>query len=262
MKNEISEPRERFTDRVQDYVRARPSYPVALIEFLNREVRLRDLVAADVGAGTGLFSELLLEAGARVEAVEPNAAMRAAAIERLSGWEGFASRDGSAEATGLGAASIDLVACAQAFHWFDIAATRREFARILRPGGQVALVWNQRRRDPGFNEAYDDLQREFGGAEHVAVDERRARAYGALPQFFGPAGFTREVFPQHQDLDREGFAARFFSMSTAPSVDDVADRAKARRALDAVFDRFAVAERVRINYDCLLYFGSLGEVST
>src|SRR5580704_17335722 len=144
------DPKERFSSRVDDYVRYRPGYPAALYAWLAAEGRLdAGSVVVDVGSGTGILSRGLLESGgARVVGVEPNAAMRAAAERSLAGQPRFESVDASAEATGLPAASADLVIAAQAFHWFDPPRARVEFARILRPSGLVALVWNQRSDSP------------------------------------------------------------------------------------------------------------------
>jgi len=139
-------PTTRFSDRAADYVRYRPDYPAAAIDRMLAGLRTPpEIVAADVGAGTGISARRLAERGARVWAVEPNAEMRAAAAPHpLVTWH-----DGTAEATGLDRASVDLVLCAQAFHWFRPPEAVAEFARILRPGGRLAIVWNRRdRSDP------------------------------------------------------------------------------------------------------------------
>src|SRR4051812_29902068 len=130
-------PTERFSDRARDYVRFRPSYPSEAIDEVLRGLPA-GIVCADVGAGTGISARLVADRGVKVIAVEPNAAMRGAATpHELVEW-----RAGTAEATGLGTAAVDLVVCAQAFHWFDPARALEEFHRILRPGGRVALMWN------------------------------------------------------------------------------------------------------------------------
>ncbi|MGH2570868.1 MAG: class I SAM-dependent methyltransferase, partial [bacterium] len=130
------DPRGRFTDRAADYVRYRPDYPAAAIDHvLNGLGDPSRLTAADVGAGTGISSRLLAERGTRAVAIEPNAAMRAAAEPhpRVE-W-----RDGTAEDTRLAAASMDLVLCAQAFHWFRQEEAVAEFARVLRPRGRLVV---------------------------------------------------------------------------------------------------------------------------
>lgn len=139
----MTDPTARFSNRARAYARARPSYPEETLAILRAHHGLvvspaaGPSVVADVGAGTGIFTRLLLDAGARVFAVEPNADMRAEAERALFGpsYAGrFTSVDGRAEATTLEPASVDLVVAAQAFHWFDVEAARLEHARILRPG--------------------------------------------------------------------------------------------------------------------------------
>src|SRR5208282_2924056 len=119
-------------------IRYRPGYPPALLDLLREECGLHsDHVVGDIGSGTGFLSELFLKNGNRVYGVEPNAEMRAGGEEYLSSYANFTSVDGSAEATTLPASSVDFVAAGQAFHWFDPQAARREFLRILKPGGWV-----------------------------------------------------------------------------------------------------------------------------
>jgi len=138
-------PTERFSSRVEDYVRSRPSYPRAAIDLLATRCALSPAaVVADIGSGTGILTELLLESGARVIGVEPNDAMRAAAEARLGAQARFRSVNGTAEATTLPPASIDLLVAGQAFHWFDVDKARREALRLLRSAGFAALLWNER----------------------------------------------------------------------------------------------------------------------
>ncbi len=151
MEPDDPDPTRRFSDRADDYARFRPSYPAAAIDAILLGLRPpAELVAADVGAGTGIATQLLAERGVRVVAVEPNAAMRAAAAPhpRIE-W-----RDGVADATGLADGSADLVVVAQAFHWFDVARTTREFQRILRADGRLAIMWNRRSVDDAFTLGY------------------------------------------------------------------------------------------------------------
>src|SRR5262245_33155757 len=148
----------RFNDRAADYVRYRPTYPAeavqAILDGLGPPERL---VAADIGAGTGISARLLADRGVRVLAVEPGDAMRSAAAPHPNGsWVG-----GRADATGLRSASVDLVLCAQSFHWFQTPDALAEFARILEPQKRLAIVWNRRSAvDPltaGYRQAILDV---------------------------------------------------------------------------------------------------------
>src|SRR5229473_3113962 len=144
----FADAKKRFSTKVADYVRYRPSYPAAVVDLLRADCGLRsEHVVADVGSGTGILAKLFLENGNHVFGVEPNDEMRFAGEEFLSAVKNFSSVAGSAEATTLPDASVDFVSVAQAFHWFEPAATRREFLRILRPEGTVVIVWNDRELD-------------------------------------------------------------------------------------------------------------------
>ena len=132
---------ERFSSRVENYIKYRPSYPAAVLELLSSRCGLgAGSVVADVGSGTGILTELLLETGAAVFAVEPNLAMREAAERNLNDYGRFRSIDGTAEATTLAQSSVDLITASQAFHWFDHPRFFDEVRRIARPGAVVA-VW-------------------------------------------------------------------------------------------------------------------------
>ena len=175
----MRDPKRRFSDRVDDYVRFRPGYPRALLEFLERMCNLGlGRAVADIGSGTGIWTRLLLESGARVIGVEPNHAMRAAAEGDLGRNDRFVGVDGSAEATGLADASVDLVTSAQAFHWFEPTRTRAEFKRILKPRGAVALIWNQRKDTP-LNRDYEVMLERFA-PEYAQVRERMFQNIGSI----------------------------------------------------------------------------------
>src|SRR6185369_15193535 len=140
------EPTERFSSRVGNYVRFRPSYPSQVVDVLRKECELTpDSLVTDIASGTGIFTRLLLGNGNRVFGVEPNHKMRHAAEEYLSNYPKFVSVAGTAEATALASHSIDLITCAQAAHWFNREKTLPEFQRILKPSCQLVLIWNDRR---------------------------------------------------------------------------------------------------------------------
>src|SRR5262249_28331902 len=159
----------------------------------------------DVGSGTGILTEPLLARGHVVYAVEPNAGMRAAAEARLTRYTRFHSIAGRAEATTLANASVHLAVAAQAFHWFDPAAARQEFMRILRPGGWVALAWNTRRTTSAFLAAYEQLLQRFGTDYAEVNHERIDRA--VLAGFFGKR-FETTAFDNRQECDFEALKGR------------------------------------------------------
>src|SRR5205814_7614202 len=150
--------------RVGNNGRYRPGYPRVVAEMLEGECGLSHAsVVADVGSGTGILSELFLRNGNRVYGVEPNREMREAGERLLSDYENFKSIEGRAEATTLDGGSVDFVTAGQAFHWFDLEGARREFSRILRPGGWVIAVWNDRRLSGSpFLEEYERMLLEYG----------------------------------------------------------------------------------------------------
>jgi SAM-dependent methyltransferase len=249
------DPASRFDGRVDDYVRGRPAYPESLFDAL---IELAGLApgdaVADIGSGTGVASAPLLRRGVRVFAVEPNVAMRTAAVRWLGGDPGFASVAGSAEATGLADGSVDLVLAAQAFHWFDAGRARTEWRRILRPPCRVALVWNARRAGgTPFLAAYEALLLRFG-TDYREVGHRgvgRAR----LAAFFG-AEPEHLRFENAQELDEAGLRARLLSSSYIPAAgQDGHDEMLA--ALAALFAAHQAEGRVRIEYDVDCFLGRL-----
>jgi SAM-dependent methyltransferase len=134
---------ERFSGRVQAYLAYRPRFPRGIVPFLREHGALpEDAVVADVGAGTGMLAEIFLEAGHRVLAVEPNGEMLEACRVLATHEPALEVVEGSAEATALPDASVELIAVGRAMHWFDWPSAHREFARILRPAGWVLNASN------------------------------------------------------------------------------------------------------------------------
>jgi SAM-dependent methyltransferase len=213
----MSDAKERFSNRVDNYVKHRPSYPEGVVDLLARECGMDETAAvADVGSGTGILTELLLARAGRVYAVEPNRAMREAAEARLGASPGFTSVAGSAEATTLPEGSVRLVTAGQAFHWFDHGAARREFARVLEPGGWVALIWNVRDVEATpFMAGYEALLRTHG-TDYEQVNHRGI-GEAELDAFFGPGRFRLATFSNTQTFDRAGLEGRLLSASYVPA---------------------------------------------
>jgi SAM-dependent methyltransferase len=252
-------PTERFTDRAQFYARWRPGYPAALGEFFKGDLGLNSEDAvADVGAGTGLLSRVLLKVAGLVFAIEPNSAMRAIAENELGEHPGFLPIPGTAEATGLPDHSVKLVAAGQAFHWFDRPKAKVEFARILEPGGSAALVWNDRRCiGHAFGDAYDRLLADFRNDSRAG---RRGRLNVAeqqqLTDFFAPHGFQVAAFENHQSLDLQGLTGQVLSMSSIPLPGEARHEELIGR-INQIFAVHQVGGIVSIVYDTRVYFGKL-----
>jgi len=249
------DPTDRFSDRVALYVRYRPGYPEALLRALADEAGLGAAsVVADLGSGTGISAEMLLRSGCQVHAVEPNGPMRRAAEEALGDNPRFHSVDGRAEATGLPDDSADLVTAGQAFHWFDLPATRAEVLRILRPAGRAAVFWNARLTDTTpFLRAYEALLHRFG-TDYAEVDHTRFDE-AAMAPFFG-GGFETRVFPNAQEVDFDGLRGRLLSSSYVPAAGQPGHEPMLEE-LRRIFDEHQHEGRVRLDYDTRLHLGPL-----
>lgn len=252
----ISNSKQRFANRVADYVRYRAGHPQAVLDLLRAACSLQpDHIIADVGSGTGLLSELFLENGNCVFAVEPNDAMRQAGEEYLRAYERFTSVKGSAEATTLADASVDFVSAAQAFHWFDQDAARREFLRILRPGGWVVVLWNELQTDAtSFLRDYEAFLQAFG-TDYRAVTESYPRV-AQMNSFFAGAHYHQHALPHHQEFDFDGLGGRVRSSSYMPSEDHPKYPAMMAE-LQRIFSTRNQNGRVRLEYTNHIYFGQL-----
>jgi SAM-dependent methyltransferase len=247
---------DRFSTRVADYVKYRPGYPGAVLRLLEEECGLDAAsVVADVGSGTGLLSELFLKNGNRVYGVEPNREMREAGERFLAAYKNFKSVDGRAEATTLDDASVEFVTAGQAFHWFDPPRARREFARILRPGGWVVLVWNDRRiAGTPFLEEYERLLLEYG-TDYAAVSAKYMEE-SMLATLFGATEPRTASFENEQVFDFDGLRGRLTSSSYAPQPGHPKFEPMMRE-LEALFRRHARDGHVVFAYDTKVFYGRL-----
>ena len=250
-----SAPTQRFTSRVDNYVRYRPSYPPAALALLESRCGLTaQAVVADVGSGTGILTTLLLASGAQVIGVEPNDGMRAAAESALADNARFRSVRGSAEATTLAAESVDLWVAAQAFHWFRLEDARREALRVIRPGGWGALLWNEHPSSgSAFLGDYEALVRRHAPEFDQVVGSRADEA--SMGAFFGGA-MELARFPNQQVFDYEGLVGRLLSSSYAPEPGQ-AQHEPMLADLREVFLRHAREGRIVFPYVTLVYFAQL-----
>jgi SAM-dependent methyltransferase len=245
----------RFSSRVEDYVRYRPGYPREVIALLASECGLTPKsVVADVASGTGIFTQLLLENGNRVFGVEPNREMRAAGEQFLKAYGQFSSVAGSAEATTLPAQSVDMITAAQAAHWFDRAKARGEFVRILKPGGWLVLLWNERKTDrTAFLRDYERLLLAYG-TDYQEV--RHERTTAEIADFFVPSAFQSRTFATTQECDYPALEGRLLSSSYTPQPGDSRYEPMLRE-LRAIFEAHQTERCVALEYDTRVFYGQL-----
>jgi ubiquinone/menaquinone biosynthesis C-methylase UbiE len=247
----------RFSNRVADYIAARPGYPAEVVQHLEQVAGFTPgQTVLDLGSGTGLSAIPFLNAGYRVIGVEPNADMRAAGDQLLAAQANFSSVLAPADATGLPDHSADVAIAGQAFHWFNRAATRIEMQRVLKANARtVALLFNDRRTDSSpFLREYEALLQALPG-DYAKVNHKQAHADDqvALREFF-TATPQQAIFYNEQRFDFEGFVARVSSSSYAPSRDS-ADYPKMLRDLETLFAKHAVSGKVLWEYDCRVIWG-------
>ncbi len=246
----------RFSNRITDYIQYRPRYPQEILDLLAARCDLTpDSIIADIGSGTGIVSQLFLDNGNPVIGVEPNRDMREAAEKLLAEYSRFKSLDGTAEATRLPGHAMDFVLAAQAFHWFDRERTREEFIRILKPEGWCVLLWNDRRTESSsFLREYEKFLKNLG-TDYQEVSHKNVQNQATLSAFFG-GDFEQAQFDNFQYFDLEGFIGRVASSSYCPPRDSVEFPAVIKK-LTALFDRYAIDDRVTFEYDTVVYFSPM-----
>lgn len=251
----VQDPTQRFSSRVENYVHYRPGYPPEVLDLLRQECSLTaSSVIADIGSGTGFLSRMFLENGNRVLAVEPNAEMRQAGERWLANYPKLTSIAGTAEASTLPDHSVDFVTAAQAAHWFDGQKARREFIRILKPGGWTVLIWNERRINSSrFLQAYEKLLTTFG-TDYQEV--RHERTTAAIDGFFAPSPFQARVFEMRQELDCAALEGRLLSSSYTPQPGNPKYEPMLRE-LRRIFDAYHANGKVCLEYDTSVYYGRL-----
>ena len=246
---------QRFSNRVDNYVKYRPSYPIEIISFLEKKIGFnKNFVIADIGSGTGILSEMFLKNGNVVFGIEPNKPMRNKAEELLMNYHSFKSIDGTAEQTTLENADISLITAAQAFHWFDAEKTKQEFKRILKPNGYCCLIWNERLNNSDFLKAYEQLLKDYSTdytkVDHKNIDDKKIEA------FFSPNIVLKKFFSNKQVFDFESLKGRLLSSSYAP--DEYHPKHNDMLIhLKNIFDSFNQNNQVQFDYETKVYLGRL-----
>ena len=245
----------RFSNRVDNYVKYRPTYPAEVLGTLKANCQFtHDSHIADIGSGTGILTRLFLQNGNSVFGVEPNREMREAGERLLRDFPHFQSVNGTAEATTLPDQSVDFVTAGQAFHWFNRARAKAEFLRILRPQGWVMFVWNDRQISTPFLQDYEQLLRTYATdyevVNHQEIDNQ------AFEDFFAPHGYRTKAFNNHQNFDFEGLKGRLLSSSYAPESGHP-NHEPMLEELEKIFRAYHIGGKVDFLYLTTMYYGRL-----
>lgn len=225
-------PLNRFSDRAKDYAQYRPNYPkeaIALI--ISGFENPSELVAADIGAGTGIGSRMLAEEGINVIAIEPNIKMKNAAKSHPL----IEFREAAAETTNLPNESVDLVTCFHAFHWFNLEPTLQEFHRILKPSGKLVLLWNNWNREDGFTKENSNLMKQIS-KHHPNTKKKRRFSIASIEKSSYFVNFQHSTFAHRQELDLPGLIGRIMSSSSVPN--QGYEREQITASLKALYERW------------------------
>ncbi len=240
----------RFDGKADIYAKARPKYAAGLFDYLKGRGIAAGSVFADIGSGTGIFTEQLLHCGYWVYAVEPNGDMRQKAEVRLSGNRSFVSVNGMASHTGLPEGSVDFVTAAQAFHWFDADGFRKECQRILKPGGKVILVYNVRDEKAAVTQALAKLRQQYNPEFHGfsnGMSDAGCRAF-----FAGNCDVYRA--DNTQIYDRNSYVNRVLSSSY--SLKETDNRYRDYLAgIHEIFDAFSTGGFIAVPTETVAYIG-------
>src|SRR5262245_40492972 len=247
---------QRFSSRVDNYIKYRPGYPNEIIETLRSECGLNaDSIIADIGSGTGILAEMFLKNGNEVYGVEPNREMREAGERLLKDYPRFHSRPARAEETTLLDQSVDFITAGQSFHWFDREKCRMEFARIIKPIGWIALIWNERvTNTTPFLVAYEQLLKEYS-TDYEKIDHRQLND-DVIRDFFGSDRFRLKQFNNSQVFDYEGVKGRLLSSSYAPEAGHPSHEPMLAE-LERIFQSYQDDGKVVFEYVTQMYYGQL-----
>jgi SAM-dependent methyltransferase len=253
----ISDSTQRFSSRVENYIRYRPGYPTELLDILKRDCGLTvDSIVADIGCGTGFLAKLFLDYGNRVFGIEPNKEMREAGERFLHNYPKFMALPGTAEDAPLPGQSVDLVTAGQAAHWFDRTRARREFVRILKPPGWTVLVWNERATDSSpLLRAYEELIRTYG-TDYDDVRRVDLEMASQIEAFFAPNLVHRATFPNRQQFNFSGLQGRLLSSSYSPQ-EGHPNFVPMITELRRLFDAHQQGGLVEFEYQTRLHYGQL-----
>ena len=255
---DVLDTKNRFSNKDENYVKYRPHYPKELIEFMQQKGLIKKgYKIGDIGAGTGKFTELLLQYGYSVIAVEPNGPMLEACKKIYGHYNDLTCLNGSSEHTKLSDISVDLITTAQAFHWFKMDETKKEWMRILKPDRYVALIWNSRikgKNASSFQKEYENLVTKFG--KGYTRMQKNFQVQEKINILFEKNGYKEFHTPYSQTFDFEELKGRLLSSSYTPQPEDEI-YPEMIAALKDLFDKHQIEDQIQIDYDTELSYGKL-----
>ena len=253
----MTDNRNLFDGKASLYAKYRPGYPTQIIDLLKEEAGFnQDWVVADIGSGTGILSDLFLVNGNIVYCVEPNDDMRSFSLQRHSSLKNCITLNRTAENTGLEDKSVDIIVAGQSFHWFDPVMAKKEFSRILKPGGYVSLIWNNRSNDEnslskGFDQVCEKFSHNYHGTGNTRIFDETFNSF-----------FNREFkmfkIPNMHEMDLDGLIGRYLSASYSLKLED-ADYEKAISSLKKLYRRFENNGKVIMEYETQVFLGTLNK---
>lgn len=250
---------DRFSNKAEKYELYRPTYPEeAIIKVLDmcNVVPSNEITIADIGAGTGKFTQLLLDKGFTVYAVEPNKQMRAIAEGKFSNYDNFNSISQTAEDTSLADNSVSIITVAQAFHYFDLDKVKKEFMRILKDDGKVALLWNFRLRESAFIREYEDIIYSLHSSNVKPTHAQDNMTEEVFKKFF--VNYERINIPNSQEFDFESLWGRTLSNNHMPNENEP-EYLKLYADIKELFDKYQENGKVVFRYRTQIVVGDFIE---
>ena len=250
-------PINRFSKRVENYLISRPAYPEDLYAYIQKHTKIETTSKiVDVGSGTGLLSQLFLNQGHKIWAIEPNLEMRLAGEKYYKTNARFISYEGSAENIPLPGEFANLIIAGQAFHWFDSSAFLTESKRVLIPGGHVALVWNEWFSELSpFLKEYEALLQEFG-TDYKQVSRQNEKVLENIHLFFASHDIDERKFINDQSFSFIGLKSRLLSSSYVPLETNPKFQAMINK-LKTIFEAHKDNGIIKFDYITRLYLGSI-----
>jgi SAM-dependent methyltransferase len=246
---------QRFSNRVENYVKYRPHYPKDIIAYLKPEINFDEtFIVADIGSGTGILTEIFLQNKNKTIGVEPNAAMRLKAEEFLNKYANFTSIDATAESTTLENESVDLIVAGQAFHWFDGVKTKAEFQRIAKQNAYCVLIWNERLTASSFEKEYDSFLLKYA-TDYTSIDHRNITPE-KIDKFFFPQPVKTAMFANKQVFDFDGLKGRLLSSSYIPNEENEKYFLMLKE-LNELFEKYQRNDTVEFKYETKLFLAKM-----